>query len=161
MLVALLVVAAMVWFRERPDKTTLEAKSKKPSEPIGKSPVPPPPFDARSKQMYSPLTTPPPNNLYMKNPKKDPVPSIYNRILDVDEKGPYDENFFKQRQIYTNWDDMEENEVLDNFKKRDFPMTGGVLVNGLNRKEIENPTAQYGMFVDNKPISKLKEKSWM
>ena len=117
-------------------------------------------FDTKAKNMYSPLTTPIVGSTYMKNPKMDPVPSIYNTVLNVDERGVHDEDFFKHRQIFTNWDDMEEHFALDNFYKKDVPMTGGVLVNGLHKREMVDPVRQYGMF-KNKVETKLTEVPWM
>jgi hypothetical protein len=123
-------------------------------------PLNPPPLYSRPKIMKSPLTTPIFSSSYVKNPRIDPVPSIYNNVLNQDEKHRFDEYFFKQRQIYTNWDDIEEHPVLDNFIKNDFPMRGAPLVNGLNRKEIENPVKQYGMFIT--PMeTELTEEPWM
>lgn len=156
MLVALIIFAALVYLREKP---SIDNK-KEPSKPIQNQTIPPPMgFDVKAKNMYSPLTTPPAGT-HMKNPKMDPVPSIYNTVLNVDERGTYDEDFFKKRQIYTNWDDMEEHFALDNFYKKDVPMTGGVLVNGLHKKEIVDPVGQYGMFT-HKIDNKYSEAPWM
>jgi hypothetical protein len=161
MLVAIAMIMALIYLRERPQDEQIEG-TKPPNNnsgnPIGISP--PMGFDVKSKQMYSPLTTPVPGTTYMKNPRIDPVPSIYNTVLNVDEKGRFDEQFFKKRQIYTNWDDMEEHLALDNIARNDFPMRGAPLINGLNRKEIIDPVSQYGMFT--KPIeNKLTEEPWM
>lgn len=162
MLMAILIAAAMLYFKENPlgqmTNPDPEHKSLK-GEPIGKSP-PPMGLDTKAKNFYSPLTTPISGSSYMKNPRIDPVPSIYNTVLNVDEKSRFDEQFFKKRQIYTNWDDMEENFALDNILRKDFPMTGAPLVNQLNKKEMVNPVKKYGMFI-NKVDTKFTEKPWM
>lgn len=155
MLLAIVIIVALIYLKERPQLVS-EQKEKE-DKPIQQSP--PMGFDTKSKNFYSPLTTPVPNT-YMKNPRIDPVPSIYNTVLNVDEKGRFDEDFFKKRQIYTNWDDMEEHLALDNLMRRDVPMTGGVLVNGLHKKEMVNPVSKYGMF-KGKVETKLNEVPWM
>lgn len=161
MLIPLVLVAAFLYLRENPDLfITGSSQSGGAKRDNNNSAIPPPPIDSKPKGMYSPLTTPISGTAYVKNPRIDPVPSIYNNVLNQDEKHRFDEYFFKQRQIYTNWDDMEEHFALDNFYKKDFPMRGGILVNGLNKKEIENPTKQYRMFMD--PMeTELTEEPWM
>lgn len=154
MLLAILIVVALVYLREKP---SIDQDSPQPSST---STTRPPPIGTPSKYLHSPLTTPVTNTTYMKNPRIDPVPSIYNTVINVDEKGRFDEDFFKKRQIFTNWDDMEEHFSMDNFYKKDVPMTGGILVNGLHRKEIVNPVKQYGMFI-NKMDNELTEEPWM
>lgn len=164
MLVALLIIAALVYFREQPESTEVKEATKKSggSEPIAHSPaLPPVGTGAKASKFYSPLTTPVPGTTHMRNPRMDPVPSIFNNVLNVDSRGENDELFYKQRQIYTNWNDIEENEVLDNFKRNDFPMRGAPLINGLNRKDMVNPTQNFGMFVKDLPIPTLSEKPWM
>jgi hypothetical protein len=156
MLIPLVLVAVIIYLRENP------ALSLKPSPKAGgpKRDGFPPQIGCKPKNMFSPLTTPISGASYIKNPRIDPVPSIYNNVLNQDEKQRFDEYFFKQRQVYTNWDDMEDHPVLDNFNKNDFPMRGAPLINGLNRKEIENPTKQYGMFMG-KMETELNEEPWM
>jgi hypothetical protein len=159
MLMAIAVIVALIYFRERPLEDEQQEGSHSGGDPLDHTP-PPMGFDVKSKQMYSPLTTPISGSTYMKNPKMDPVPSIYNNVLNVDERGRFDEDFFKKRQIYTNWDDMEDHFSLDNFYKNDVPMRGAPLINGLNRKEIVDPVRQYGMF-KNKVENKMTEVPWM
>jgi hypothetical protein len=161
MLMAIAIIVALIYLRERvPDENEDEVPiGGKSGNPLFHSP-PPMGFDVNSKNMYSPLTTPISGSTYMRNPKIDPVPSIYNTVLNVDEKGRFDEDFFKKRQIYTNWDDMEDHFVLDNFNKNDVPMRGAPLINGLNRREMIDPVGQYGMFKD-KVENKLTEVPWM
>lgn len=155
MLLAIVIIVALIYLKERPILVSEQKENE--DRPIQHSP--PMGFDTKAKNFYSPLTTPV-NGSYMKNPRIDPVPSIYNNVLNVDEKGRYDEDFLKKRQIFTNWDDMEEHLALDNFARKDVPMTGGVLVNGLHKREMVNPTGKYGMF-KGKVETKLNEVPWM
>lgn len=157
MLLAIAIIVALIYLREKPQ---LVSQQREDEDRPHHSSTTPPPMGTKSKNLYSPLTTPVPNTYVMKNPKIDPVPSIYNTVLNVDEKGRYDEDFFKKRQIYTNWDDMEEHLALDNFRRKDVPMTGGVLVNGLHKGEIVNPVKQWGMF-KGKVENKFTEVPWM